>query len=85
MLFTKIECTASRRKCRITVEEHENDHRTTKTIKRLASKPKNALQNLKASITISTNLENLSLSSKNEDTMYEEFRDELDVYSTLND
>ena len=75
-------CTAFRRKCRITVEELENDHRTTKTIKRLASKPKNALQSLKASITISSSLENLL---KNEDAMYEEFRDELDVYSTLDD
>jgi len=33
---------------------------------------------------MSTRAENLSLSIKNEDAMYEEFRDELDVYSTLN-
>ena len=75
-------CTAFRRKCRITVEELENDQRPTQTIKRLASNPKNALQSLKASITISSSLENLL---KNEDAMYEEFRDELDVYSTLDD
>ena len=85
MLFAKSECTLCRRKCNISTEEHANDHRATKTLKRLASKPKNALQHLIASITItmSTSLEDLPLSVTNEDAMYEEFRDELDEYSTL--
>jgi len=84
-LYCNVYNTNYRRKLNINVEEHSNDHRATKTVKRLALKPSNALQQLKASITssMSISLENIPLSVTNEDAMYVEFRDELDVYSTL--